>query len=523
MTDTQPGQSGPTIQPNILWITSDQQHWFTLGRLNPEVKTPHLDRLAARGMLWHRAYCPNPTCTPSRSSMLTGMLPSQHGAWSLGTKLAESAVTIGALLESAGYDTSLVGKAHFQQLISTPEHPSLESYPLLRDLDYWKNFTGPFYGFRHAELARPHADETHVGQHYALWMEENGLPEWRDHFQSRWGKFNFSTGDSPNPPQTHRWTLPERFHPNRWIEQRSIARMEHARAQGRPFFCWASYFDPHPPYLVPEPWASMYDPDKITVPEITPGEHDHNPPHFAKTQEKQPDFSAWANDPGGNACHGCSSHLHSREDMARDIAIYYGMISFMDDSIGRLLDYFDNHGLAENTLVAFTTDHGHFFGQHGLNAKGPFHYEDLIRVPFIASWPGHIPAGSESSALLCLHDLPVTCLRAAGVEPGFGMTGADQLPVLTGSAKAVRDHVIVENRHQPRTIHLKTLVTETHKLTIYRDEPFGELFDLAADPGELHNLWNDPAHADLKNRLHTELLQAIMEEESIPMPRVSGA
>ena len=119
-------------QLNILLITSDQQHFNTLGCLNPEVRTPNLNRLAREGTLFTRAYCPNPTCTPTRASMITGKYPSQHGAWSLGTKLPESELTVGEIFSKAGYRTALVGKAHFQPLASTEEYPSLESYPIMQ-------------------------------------------------------------------------------------------------------------------------------------------------------------------------------------------------------------------------------------------------------------------------------------------------------------------------------------------------------------------------------------------------------
>jgi len=164
----------PDNRPNILLITSDQQHWNTMGFCNPEVRTPNLDRLAREGTVFTRAYCPNPTCTPTRASMITGRYPSQHGAWTLGTKLPESEHTVGEDFSAHGYRTALVGKAHFQPLAGTPEYPSLEAYPILQDLDFWRRFHGPFYGFEHVELARNHADEAHVGQHYAIWMEENG-------------------------------------------------------------------------------------------------------------------------------------------------------------------------------------------------------------------------------------------------------------------------------------------------------------------------------------------------------------
>ncbi len=509
----------PAPRPNILLITSDQQHWNTLGRHFPEIKTPNLDRLAEQGLLFRRAYCPNPTCTPSRASIITGQYPSRHGAWSLGTKLPESAPTVGDALHAAGYDTALIGKAHFQQLVSTPEHPSLESYPLLRDLEFWKNHREPFYGFRHIELARNHGDECHVGQHYAAWMESKGLHNWRDHFENHWGPHRF--GEPRNPPQQHRWSLPEEYHLNAWIAERTAARIDHAAAEDRPFFIWASFFDPHPPYLVPAPWETLYDPASLTVPAATPGEFDKAPPHLRATQTPRPDFSAYQETPYTN--HGLHSHLHDPEKLRANIAVYYGMVTMMDKYIGRILDHLEASGQADNTLVVFTTDHGHYYGHHGLIAKGPFHYEDGIRLPFIARWPGRIPAGAETDALLSLIDLPVTFLRAAGLPVPPAMQGVDQSPVFADPGASARDHLIVEHRHQPTTIHLRTLVTATHKLTVYYQQDYGELYDLQADPGEVNNLWSEPSARDLRETLTRRLLFAQMGAEPMPMPRVSVA
>ena len=145
--------STPKQPRNILLLTSDQQHWFTLGVQNPEVKTPNLDRLAARGMRFDRAYTVNPTCTPTRASIITGLYPSQHGAWSLGTKLPEEVPTVGDCLAAYGYRTALVGKAHFQQLYDHPQYRSIESNPLQQNLAFWRQFDQPFYGFQQAEYA----------------------------------------------------------------------------------------------------------------------------------------------------------------------------------------------------------------------------------------------------------------------------------------------------------------------------------------------------------------------------------
>ena len=219
-------------RPNILLITSDQQHWSTLGCLNPEISTPNLDRLAVQGTLFERAYCPNPTCTPTRASMITGKYPSQHGAWSLGTKLPESEHTVGEDFTAAGYRTSLVGKAHFQPLQATEEFSSLESYPILQDLNFWRNFEGPFYGFEQVRLARNHADEAHVGQHYALWMEERGLANWRDYFRPPTGN---------NSTQRHRWDIPEEFHYDAWIAEETCGQLSDYAGKGENFFLWASF------------------------------------------------------------------------------------------------------------------------------------------------------------------------------------------------------------------------------------------------------------------------------------------
>lgn len=489
-------------KPNILLITSDQQHWNTLGCINPEVQTPNLDKLVSQGTLFTRAYTPNPTCTPTRSCLITGKYPSQHGAYSLGTKLPESEVTIGDYLHEAGYETALVGKAHFQPLRATHEFSTLESYPLMQDLDYWAKFEEPFYGFRHVELARNHADEQHVGQHYALWMEEKGLHNWRDYFRPPTGN---------NTSQQHKWLIPEAYHYNTWIAERTNALLDTYQDRKKPFFLWASFFDPHPPYLVPEPYDTMYDPASLSIPQIVEGEHATNPPHFAMTQEQNPDFSAW-DEPNGSAIHGFQSHLHDRDELAKDIAIYYGMITCMDKYIGRILDHLDELGLADNTLVVFTSDHGHYYGHHGLIAKGPFHYDDGIRVPMIARLPQKIAAGKRNHSLQSLVDYAPTFLAFCGLDVPPDMTGLNQGANWMDESAQARQHVIIENRHQPFSVHMKTYVDDRYKLTVYYGRDYGEIFDLQSDPDELHNQWDDEA---LRASLMEKLLSAEMAKEEI--------
>ncbi len=514
---------------NLLLITSDQQRWDTLGINNPRIHTPNLDRLARQGTSFTRAYCNNPVCSPSRSTIITGLYPSMHHCWTIGVKLPKDVPTLGDALRGAGHESSLIGKAHFQPLASQPGSESIECHPVLRDLNFWRGFHGPWYGFDHIELARNHGDENLVGQHYALWMEQRGLKNWKEYFQplpdessahaprlakGRAGDFGARESGS--------WSLPAELHYTTWTAERSISRIEHAVAEDKPFFLWASFHDPHPPYIVPEPWASMYRPEDMIPGQFTPGEFEKMPPHFAMTRDPNAGWSVYE-EPGGHWRHGFHCHLHDDAELRKAMAIYYGMISFMDQQIGRILDRLDELGLADNTLVVFTTDHGHFLCQHGLVTKGAFHYEDLIRLPFIVRCPGRVSAGGVNADLQSLVDLAPTFLSAAGAPvPGL-MQGINQLDAWCGRAPSPRDHVIVENRHQPTKVHLRTFITDRYKLTVYRGQSYGELFDLSDDPGELRNRWDDPALASVKADLFQRFIDAEIRREPMRMPRIAGA
>ena len=504
-------------RPNILLITSDQQQDSTLGVVNPRIKTPALDRLANEGTRFTRAYCNNPVCSPSRSSIITGLYPAWHGCWTIGVNLPEDVPTVGDLFQQHGYATTLIGKAHFQGLTSDPDGPgglSIECQPLMRDLDFWRSFHGPWYGFEHVETARNHADESHAGQHYGIWMEENGLTNWLDYFRP-W------PDDGSAPRRRHSWDLPEEYHYSAWTAERSIANIERHVADDRPFFMWTSFHDPHPPYLVSEPWASMYDPADMQPGRYTPGEFDDMPPHYAKTQDPNADWSEYQETRFYN--HGFHSHLIEDSDLRKDMAVYYGMVSLMDHHIGRILNKLDELGIADNTLVIFSTDHGHFLGDHGLIGKAGFTYEGLLRVPFLVRYPSCVPGGTVSDSLQGLIDLPETFLTAAGIPvPGL-MQGVDQLDVWSGKAASARDELIIEYRHQPTAIHMRTLVTQRYKMTVYRDQPWGELFDLQDDPDELHNRFNDPAYAAIKTELLHQFVNAELKREPTRRPRIGQA
>lgn len=157
---------------------------------------------------------------------------------------------MGEDFKQAGYKTALVGKAHFQPLRSTEEYPSLEAYPILQDLEYWKDYNDSFYGFDHVELARNHTNEAHIGQHYALWMEEKGCINWRDYFLPPTGTMD--------PSQTFKWDIPEEYHYNTWIAERTNALLEQYKSDDDSFFLWLPDFtDLKAELLLKYAWAEL--------------------------------------------------------------------------------------------------------------------------------------------------------------------------------------------------------------------------------------------------------------------------
>ena len=164
----------------------------------------------------------------------------------------------------------------------------------------------------------------------------------------------------------------------------------------------------------------------------------------------------------------------------------------------------------------------HFLGQHGLTAKAIHHYEDLIRIPFLVRWPGHVDPGSVSSDIQNVVDIVPTFLAAAGAEQPVDMTGLNQLPNWEDGTP-VRTWSVTENHHGTRCFHMRTYVNQRHKLTVYRDGEDGELFDLQDDPDEVRNLWHSPAALGLKGQLLHEFMQACLQYEQTRMPRIAGA
>jgi uncharacterized sulfatase len=185
------------------------------------------------------------------------------------------------------------------------------------------------------------------------------------------------------------------------------------------------------------------------------------------------------------------------------------MVKIIDQQMGRILECLDTYGLAENTLVVFTTDHGELLGDHGLWMKGPFHYEQLVRVPTLLRFPQAIAAGQRTQRLFSHVDIVPTVLSAIGLPILSDTDGVDTMPMLTGEAESVRDSVLVECVDDPRGLRLKTIVTDTRKLTWYCGHPYGELYDLENDPSERINQWNNVSYATDKTYLMSHILAAM--------------
>ena len=484
-------------KPNVLLITTDQQHYSMLGAVNSLINTPNLDKLVSEGTMFNRAYCANPTCSPSRASILTGMYPSRHGCYSLGTKLSESVPTLSGYLRDKGYETALIGKAHFQPTKSNEEFLSIETPEYMYNTDYWRNFKGDFYGFDNIELLRNHTAEHWVGQNYVAWLEDSGCKDWKKYFFRPRGKMFYKDMGT--------WNIPEKYHYNAFIAQKTNELLAKSKEDDKPFFIWASFPDPHGPHLVPKPWSKMYDPNDMELPEFSYNEHDKNPPYFKEVLKKHPHLDEYRE--SGYAIHGFERHEYDEKRLKKQLALAYGMVSFTDKYIGIILDKLKELDLEKDTLIIFTTDHGDLFGQHGFTHKCIFHYEDLLRVPFIVKYKNHIPSNISSNSIQSLVDIAPTVLDYCGVDIPSDMQGMSEKANWNGLINDMRTFAICENRHEPHTLHMVSFIEKDYKLTSHEGRRYGELYDIKNDGEEHNNLWRDEHYKNIKADLMYKLLR----------------
>jgi arylsulfatase A-like enzyme len=527
-------------RPNVLLIVTDQHRADHLGcNGNPIVRTPHIDGLSANGWSADRFYVSSPICMPNRSTLMTGRMPSVHGVRHNGIPLSLDWTTFPEIMRAGGYATALVGKSHLQNMTDGPPMtpgpdasagPHAPPYRLRearhRDFDptsyeqespaRWRDpahqMTLPFYGFEHVALCTEHGDL--VEGEYGRWLRER-LPD-ADALRG-------PKGSTPAPdviaPQAWRTRIPEELYPTSYVADQTIAWLDALSAKGdeRPFFVQCSFPDPHHPFSPPGRYWDMYDPADITLPPSFAPPGSYAPPHLLALQDERDRGVAAKLGPAVFAC--------TEREAREATALTYGMISMVDDAVGRVLRRLTELGVAENTIVIFTSDHGDFMGDHQLMLKGPLHYDGIIRTPFIWYDPHHPGNGTRSDALAGTIDIAQTVLERTGLDGFNGMQGRSLLPTMAGTEPAPRRTFLIEEEAQRvqmgfrERARLRTIVTDRYRLSLYAGVAWGELYDFGDDPHEMVNRWNDSAYAGVRADLTLELSHAMLEaSETSPHP-----
>ena len=438
------------MQPNILWITTDQHNARCLGSAgNPDVHTPALDRLAQRGTRFSRAYCTNPICQPSRISLITGQRPHHHGAYGNSFDTPDDLIPLTQLLRQAGYQTALVGKGHFGWSF------------IHREFDrFWLDDPGDVPDFEPLECD------------YLRFMIERGVAD-----------RGFCAGDVPLEAGNE-W----------WVAERAIEFLQQ-RDTNSPFFAWVSFQRPHAPHTPPEPYKSLYDPDRLHLP---------------------PNTQARMEDRGATVQRRARGNSMPEKELRWALSQYYGLITLIDSQIERILAELEAQGLADSTAIFFTSDHGDFAAEFGMMYKEVGIYEPVHRVPMIACCPGISEAGWTSDTMVETIDFYPTACRVAGIPVPAGVDGESLLPPAgpdSGGESGV-DHGggAPRRRNWSTCEHGAVNALRTERFRLFEDErDGGELYDHEVDPWETRNVYDDPAYLQTREEL-TEQLHAILAD-----------
>ncbi|BDP44315.1 arylsulfatase (plasmid) [Deinococcus aetherius] len=448
----------PLKRPNILILMADQMRHDMIGAHgHPVLQTPHLDRLVREGVSLRKAYTESPVCVPARAVFLTGQLPHRNGVFDNYTPLRPGVPTFPRLLADAGYFTQAIGKMHFEpvreghgfrRLWLSEEIPgSVEEDEFLQDL-----FAA---GFGHVE-------EPHGLRHELYYV--------------------------PQPSQ-----LPEHLHTTAWTGRKTVEFLRERAGSDEPFVCFTSFIKPHPPFDPPAPWSRLYSP--LDMPD--PVQHERERAWdtiFIKRQHRfkwtRPDFDL--------------QHV-------RTIRAYYAAcVSFIDAWVGEILRTLDELGLAEDTLVVFMADHGEYLGDHGAYGKRGFH-DAAARIPLVVRWPGQLPAGTETHALVGLADLPPTLLSAAGVDSApLSPDGVNLLPLLHGEVGRVREVLTGQFQHGPLGLYLS--MNERHKYIYSAADDLEILLNHSSTLSETENLAGRPEFAQVGRDLKEHVLSRLARD-----------
>lgn len=483
-------------RPNVLFIMADQMK-ATASHLygNPFCETPALARLAGEGVLYENAFTPHPLCMPARVSVWTGRFPHSHGGRRNETPMPPGAEHAFRLWKQAGYHTGLIGKNHCfldpadQDLFDTwceIGHTGLPAGAPTKGMDWWR----PVEAIDAAHATR------------------RAMPK-----QSP--RFGYAVSDYPLEDMS-----------TGLITGQTIRFLESHGDQ--PFALWVSYPDPHEPWEAPRRYAEMFPPEKIVLPPFRGDEFSDG----TAPERNRVLYEILGMDED------------RREDIYGVLGCYYGMVRFIDDGVGQILDALDRLGLAEETVVVFCSDHGDFAGEHNMTTKGGVFYDCLTHVPLLVSWPGQIPAGVRDGSMVNLIDIVPTLLHFQGIEIPRAMEG-ELLPTVTQAAPrqatfseygaggplfglddlAVlpkpygRAGLIRSLRWREAEGRRKMVRTQRWK---YVHDPMGdldELYDLGQDPWELNNVAADPAQAPVLAEMRLRLADwSICTEDGQPVP-----
>ncbi len=507
-------------RPNFILFITDQQRADYLGCTgHPVLKTPNIDGIADGGTLWNRFYVSSPVCMPNRASFMTCRMPSSHGVRSNGIPLDRRHVTFVELLRDAGYKTALIGKSHLQNFSGKPpilkrpetragfhkadgalseavrhdhatydaEHPDREDFETPR----------PFYGFDHVELVTRHGDR-------GLGAYRNWLLEQEPDADRLIGADNQLPHDYVCP-QAIRTALPEELYSTTYIAERAAAWLEDNAHEEQPYFLMVSFPDPHHPFNPPGRYWDMYDPADMTTPPAFAANHWQPPPHVDGILKQR--------EAGAANLKGMGAIGASEREAREAQALTCGMIAMIDDAVGRVRSVAG----ARDAVTVFTTDHGDHLGDHRMLFKGAAAYEEVTRVPFIWNDPETAGQGTND-AIGQTHDIGVTILERARIEPALGMQGRSLLAEGRDLAFIQYDHQATNPGlgHPPR-IH--TIRTDRWRLSLIDGVAWGEMYDLQTDPGEFENLWDHPAHSTKRAELLERLARAeIASVDRVPFP-----
>ena len=484
-------------RPNILLLCTDQQRYDSLGVYgNPAAQTPVLDRLAVDGTLFKNCYVQNTICSPSRASLFTGMYARNHGLWANGVALPAHRKLFTRALADAGYDCGMVGKQHLAACAGWQTEPRRDD------------------GYRVFEWAH---DPIHGSPQnaYHRWLADHH-PEILARLTGRIDPEAGNVARTATPANL----VPVEAHFSHWVAERSIAFIaEPARAVDQPFFLIANFFDPHHPFGAPGEYRRRFDAAAIAPP-VGSQEELLNKPAVQREYSK----ASYAGQAPG--------FLDYAEDEIREVrAAYHAMIAFIDSEVGRVLEALERSGRADDTLVVFTSDHGELLGDHQMLLKGPMMYDCCARVPLVMRWPGRVAAGQRRDELVQWIDLTATLLDVADAHGLPDAQGSSLMPLAAGGPVTWRRWALSEYRDAGHPgaagVHTTMLRWDDTKLVLWHGDPAapreteGELYDLANDPDELVNLYDEPSKRELRETMKDRLLNVLAATEDRSQPRLA--